>query len=53
MSDDQSVQLDALLADAGLDIFGSAITTDRIRINVNSSADGGWSRITEVEAWGQ
>jgi hypothetical protein len=31
----------------------SAVTTDRIRINVNSSADGGFSRITEVEAWGQ
>ena len=29
-----------------------AVTTDRIRININGSADG-WSRITEVEAWGR
>ena len=29
--------------------FG-AVTTDRIRINVNASVDG-WSRITEIEAW--
>jgi hypothetical protein len=30
----------------------SAVATDRVRINVTSTADG-WSRIAEVEAWGQ
>ena len=30
--------------------FG-AYTTDRIRILVTRSKDGGWSRITELEAW--
>jgi hypothetical protein len=30
----------------------SAYTTDRIRIWVTGTADGLWSRITEVEAWG-
>ena len=30
-----------------------AISTDRIRIKTNNAADGIWSRITEVEAWGQ
>jgi hypothetical protein len=29
-----------------------AYTTDRIRISVSATADGIWSRITEVEAWG-
>ena len=29
-----------------------AYTTDRIRINVTATADG-WTRITEVEAWGR
>ena len=29
----------------------TAYTTDRIRIVVDQSKDGGWSRITEVEAW--
>ena len=28
-----------------------AYATDRIRINVTATADGVWSRITEVEAW--
>jgi len=27
--------------------------TDRIRIVINASADGVWSRITEIEAWGR
>jgi len=30
----------------------SPYTTDRIRIVTNGSADGIWSRITEIEAWG-
>jgi hypothetical protein len=30
----------------------STFTTDRIRINVNGSKDGYWSRIAEIEAWG-
>lgn len=29
----------------------ASYTTDRIRISVTGSADGRWSRITEVEAW--
>jgi hypothetical protein len=29
----------------------TAYTTDRIRIVVDQSKDGGWSRITEIEAW--
>jgi hypothetical protein len=28
-----------------------AVTTDRIRINITGTADG-WSRLTEIEAWG-
>src|SRR5438105_13484919 len=29
----------------------SAFTTDRIRMNITATADGNYSRITEVEAW--
>jgi hypothetical protein len=28
-------------------------TTDRIRVLVSAVADGTWSRITEIEAWGR
>jgi hypothetical protein len=30
-----------------------AYATNAIRIVVNSTQDGAWSRITEVEAWGR
>jgi hypothetical protein len=30
----------------------SPFTTSRIRVVVNGAADGKWSRITEIEAWG-
>jgi hypothetical protein len=32
-------------------IFGSPVSTDQIRIKVNASADGAYSRIVEVEAY--
>jgi hypothetical protein len=31
----------------------SPFTTDRIRVLVTGVADNAWSRITEIEAWGQ
>jgi len=33
-------------------VWFSSYTTDRIRIVVNAVADNLWSRITEIEAWG-
>jgi hypothetical protein len=28
-------------------------TTDHVRVLVTGTADGVWSRITEIEAWGR
>ena len=33
-------------------VWFNPVTTDRIRIYVMATQDGVWSRITEVEAWG-
>ena len=33
-------------------VWFDPVATDRIRINVTGTQDGVWSRITEVEAWG-
>ena len=32
-------------------VFGSPVSTDQIRIKVNNTADGMWSRVVEVEAF--